>query len=167
MKPVGGAGRSKGDGAARERARDFLEARRIAMVGVSRDEKDFCRLLMRELVGRGYDVVPVNPAATEIEGRRCYPRVQYASPPVEAALLLTPPEGTAQAVRDCLAAGVRRIWMHHGAGRGSASPEALALCAEAGVEPVTGLCPFMVLPGASLPHRVHGFVRRLGRLRPS
>jgi hypothetical protein len=28
------------------------------------------------------------------------------------------------------------------------------------VELVHDLCPFMALPGASFPHRVHGFLRR-------
>ena len=45
-----------------ERARAFLATRRFAVVGVSRNEKDFSRYLLRELLARGYDAVPVNPA---------------------------------------------------------------------------------------------------------
>jgi predicted CoA-binding protein len=63
-------------------------------------------------------------------------------------------------LRDCLAAGVRRVWLHRGAGAGAATPAALALCAEAGVEVVHDLCPFMALPDAGFPHRVHHFLRR-------
>jgi predicted CoA-binding protein len=141
-------------------ARAFLAARRIAVVGVSRSEKDFSRFLFRELAGRGLDVVPVNPALVEAEGRRAFARVQDVTPAPDAALLLVPPARAAEAVRDCLAAGVRRVWFHRGGGRGAASEEALALCRERGVAAVEGLCPFMALPGASLPHRLHGFVRR-------
>jgi predicted CoA-binding protein len=142
------------------RARDFMQARRIALVGASRQEKDFSRAVMRELLGRGHDVVPVNPGAAEVEGRRAFARVADVDPPADAALLLTPPARTADAVRDALGAGVRRIWLHRGGGPGAATPEAVALCRAAGVEPVTDLCPFMVLGDAPWPHRLHAWFRR-------
>ena len=73
-----------------DRAREFLAHNRIAVVGVSRDEKDFSRRVLRALVEAGYEVVPVNPALDVAEGRACYPHVQDVKPPVHAALLLTP-----------------------------------------------------------------------------
>jgi predicted CoA-binding protein len=140
-------------------ARELLSHRRLAVVGVSRNQKDFSRVLLRELLGRGFDAVPVNPAAAEVEGRPCYARVQDVSPPVDFALLLTPPHLTEQAVRDCLQAGVRRVWMHRGAGGGAASPAAVRLCRANGVALVSDLCPFMVLPRAGWFHRAHAFLR--------
>jgi len=142
-----------------ERGRTFLKLPRIALVGLSRDPQDFSRALFRELAERGYDVVPVNPALGEVEGRRCWAKVSLVAPPVQGALLLTPPARSAEAVRDCLAAGVRELWLHRGAGAGSASPEAIEVAQAAGVEPVTGLCPFMALEGAGWFHRVHRFFR--------
>ena len=143
-----------------DRARAFLAAKRIAVVGVSRNEKDFSRYVLRELLSRGYDVVPVNPALTEVEGRRAWEAISVIQPPVEAALILTPPSATAAVVRDAIRAGVRKVWLHRGAGAGSGTPEALALCEENGVEAVHDLCPFMAFPDAGLPHRAHGFFRR-------
>jgi len=141
-------------------AREFLRAKRIAVVGVSRQAADFSRLVLRELVKRGYDVVAVNPALQEVEGRPCHARVQDVRPPPEAALLMTAPSTTEQVVRDCAAAGVRQVWMHRGGGAGAASDEAIAFCEANGIRTVRDLCPFMALPGAGLPHRVHGFLRR-------
>lgn len=151
-----------------ERGRAFLELSRIALVGVSRDPRDFSRMVLRELLERGYDPVPVNPALSEVEGRRCWARVGEVTPPVRGALLLTPPARSADAVRDCLAAGVRELWLHRGAGAGASSPEALGILQAAGVEPVTDLCPFMALSGAGWFHRVHGWFRGVHRpeLRP-
>ncbi len=142
-----------------ERAREFLRADRIALVGVSRNEKDFSRGLLRELARRGHDVVPVNPALAEAEGRRCFARLQDLDPPVEVAVLLTSPGKTDVVLRDCVEAGVRRVWLHRGAGPGAASPNALAFCAANGLEVVRDLCPFMALPGTQLPHRIHRFFR--------
>lgn len=142
-----------------ERARAFLAHRRVALVGASGDPRSFSRAVLRELVGRGYDVVPVHPRLAEVEGRPAFPSVSAARPPVEAALVMTPPARSEAAVRDALAAGVRALWLHRGGGAGVASPGALAACREAGVEPVTDLCPFMALPGASWFHRLHGRFR--------
>lgn len=143
-----------------ERARAFLAARRIAVVGVSRNEKDFSRMLFRELLRRGYDAVPVNPGLAEAEGHRAFGRVSEIDPPVEAALFLTAPGTTEAVLRDALHAGVRKVWLHRGTGPGSGTAAALALCEASGIEAVHDLCPFMALPGASFPHRVHGFLRR-------
>src|SRR5512143_4374728 len=97
----------------------FLSCRRVAVVGVSRDPKDFSRAVFRAFVERGYDAVPVNPAGGEAEGRRSVARVGDVQPPAEAALLLTPPAATAQVVRECAEAGVRRVWMHRSGGQGA------------------------------------------------
>lgn len=141
-------------------AESFLQLRRIAFVGVSRDRRDFSRGLFRALVARGYDVVPVHPAAEEIEGRRAFARIGEVTPPVEGALLLLPPAEAARAAREAIAAGVRQLWFHRGGGPGAGSPEAIAACRAAGVEPVFDLCPFMLLPEAGWFHRLHGHFRK-------
>lgn len=144
-----------------ERARELLAQRRLVLVGVSRDEKDFSRMVQRELLKRGYDVVPVNPAAAgaQLDGRTAFARVKDVAPPVDGAIFFTAPDQTAAAAEEALAAGVRRLWFHRGGGAGASSPEAIAACQAAGVEPVTGLCPFMALPDAGWFHRLHGFLR--------
>jgi predicted CoA-binding protein len=141
-------------------AESFLRLKRFAFVGASRDPKDFSRGVLRELLARGYDVVPVNPAAQEIEGRRAYARISDITPPVEGAYLLVPAAQAERAAEEALAAGVRQLWFHRGGGPGASSPAALARCAAAGVTPVTDLCPFMMLPGAGWFHRLHGHFRK-------
>jgi predicted CoA-binding protein len=145
----------------------FLSCRRIAVLGVSRDPKDFSRSVFRAFVARGYDAVPVNPNGGEAEGRPFSRSLADVVPPVEGALLLTPPSATARAVRDCAETGVRRVWLHRGGGAGAATPEAVALCRERGLEVVDGECPFMFLTDPGFVHGVHRFFRRLGGRLPS
>lgn len=143
----------------------FLGCRRLAVVGVSRDEKDFSRHVYRAFAERGYDTVPVNPAGGEVEGRSCARSLSEVDPPVEAALLLTPPAATDQVARDCAESGVRRVWMHRGAGRGAVSADAVTFCREQGIDVVDGACPLMFLPDTGLVHRIHRFfVGLAGRL---
>ncbi len=146
---------------------DFLACRRLAMVGVSRNPKDFSRMLFRELCERGYEMVPVNPSASEVEGRRSFARLQDVQPPAEGALLMTSPAETERVVRDCLAAGVRRVWMHRGGGQGAVNPAAVQFCRENGIRLVEGYCPYMFLPRPAFFHRVHGFFLKLARRYPA
>jgi uncharacterized protein len=140
---------------------DFLSQKRLAVVGVSREPQDFSRGLFRELLRRGYDLVPVNPAGGVIEGLRCAKRLQDIQPPVEGALVMTRPEAAEQVVRDCVAAGVRRVWLHRGIGPGAVSTAAVRLCRENSIAVVEGECPYMFLPASGFVHRAHGFFRRL------
>ena len=140
---------------------DFLALHRLAVVGVSRNPKDFTRLLFREFLNRGYDAVPVNPGIREMEGVACFASLSDVAPPVEGALLLTSPEVTDQVVRECASAGVRQVWMYRAAGRGAVSPAAAAFCASNGIRVVEGECPFMFLPETPWIHRAHGFCRKL------
>lgn len=143
-----------------EAIQDFLVQKRIAMVGISRNAREFSRVLFDELCRRGYDMVPVNPAVAGIAGRCCFPRVQDIRPAVDAVLLMTSPFVTEAVVRHCAEAGVRRLWMHSAGDTGAVSERALAFCRERGIQVVAGECPYMFLPNPGL-HVVHGWIRKL------
>jgi uncharacterized protein len=139
---------------------DFLGLKRLAMVGVSRNPKDFTWTLFRELRKRGYDVTPVSPHLGEVDGVASVASVRDISPPVEGALLMTNASVTGQVVRECATAGISRVWMYRAAGKGAVSQEALAFCEAHGISAVAGECPFMFLPQTAWPHRFHGFCRK-------
>jgi uncharacterized protein len=141
---------------------DFLALKRLAIVGVSRDPKHFSYVLWQELRQRRYEAIPVNPNTTELDGQRCYATVGEIDPPVEGVLVMTPAAGTQEVVRDCIAAGVHRVWMYKGMGPGgSVDPAAVALCQEHGIELVAGHCPYMFLSGTPFFHGMHGFFKKV------
>ena len=144
-----------------ETIEDFLAQKRIAMIGVSRNPKDFSAALFEELRKRGYEMVAVNPNAQEVLGQHCFARIQDVQPAVDTALLMTASNVTDSVVSDCAQAGVRRIWMYRAGGRGAVSPSAVAFCHEHGIQVVPGQCPFMFLPGAAGIHKFHGFIRKI------
>lgn len=138
---------------------DFLKQKRLALVGVSQKDKSFSRLLFENFLKRGYDVVPVNPGVPEVDGIACAARVGDIDPPVENALLLTRPEVSRAIVRECAEAGIKRVWLHRGAGHGCGDPEAVAFCRLKGIEVIDNECPMMHLENAGWFHRAHGWIR--------
>jgi uncharacterized protein len=140
---------------------DFLSHKRLAMVGVSRQRMEFSRILYRELRSRGYDVVPVNPNAPDIDGQKCFARVPDIEPPVDGALLMTPPHRTTAVIRECMAAGVTRIWVFSSVHNNVVEAEAATFCDAKGISLVPGECPMMFLPHTGFIHRAHGFVRKI------
>lgn len=140
----------------------FLGLHRIAMAGVSREPAAFSRSIYREFVRHGYDVIPVNPSADEIEGRPCYHSVNEIQPPVEGALITTSGPAIEAVVKECEAAGVKHVWLS----RGVSSPRAVAFGRERGMNMVVGECPLMFLEGAGFVHSLHGFVRKISGTYP-
>jgi uncharacterized protein len=132
---------------------EFLGQRRLAMVGVSHQPKDFSRMLFRAFRERNFDVVPVNPGTSEVEGQHCYSRVQDIRPAVDTALLMTAPAVTDRVVKDCADAGITRVWMYRG------SPSAVAFCEAHGMTVIAGECPMMFLPKVGWVHRLHRWVK--------
>lgn len=145
----------------RERIDDFLKQERIAMVGVSRNWKDFSRVLFRDLKKHGYDMVPVNPEADEIEELKCFSRLQDVTPPVDGVLLMTAPKVTEAVVKECAGAGIRRVWMYRSVGAGAVSQSAVDMCEEEGIEVIPGYCPYMFLDKAGFLHKMHGLLLKL------
>ena len=144
---------------------DFLAQKRLAFVGVSHDPKQFSAAVYRELRGKGYELVPVNAAADEIEGDRCSHSVAELPPEIDGAIVMVAAERSAAVVQECIDHGIPRVWLHKGVGPSSVSEEAVALCREHGIEVVDGACPLMFAEPVMGFHRVHRVERRLtGRL---
>jgi uncharacterized protein len=139
---------------------DFLAQRRIAMVGVSRDPKDFSRKLFREMRDRGYDMVPINLFADDVDDEECFQCLDVVKPRVDAVLIMTPSWETERVVQECAENGIRRVWMYRASGHGAVNPRALDFCWANDMRVSVG-CPYMFLQRAGLPHRAHGFLLRL------
>jgi hypothetical protein len=140
---------------------DFLALKRVAVVGVSRDPKDFTRTMWEEFRQRRYEAIPVNPHVTEIDGQRCYASVKEIDPPVEGALIMTSKKATDQVVRDCADAGIKHVWMYGGMAPGAATNTAVAFAEDKGISTVKGLCPYMFLPGTPSFHKPHRVWKKL------
>ncbi len=147
----------------RQAIADFLAAKSMAVIGASRDQKEYSHALLLELLRHGYDATPVNPNAQEIAGRRCYARVKEVQPLPERALIVLPEDKTEQAVLDCAEAGIKEVWLHRHVGGGVSDTRAIYRAEEHGIHLITGFCMFMFLPQANWFHKMHGgFMKLVG-----
>ena len=127
----------------KETVTDFLAQKRIAVVGVSRSGDSPANLIYKKLRDTGYQVFPVNPNATEVEGAPCYANVNALPEGIDGVVLATHPQVTEQVVRECTEAGIGCIWMHRSFGQGSVSLEAVDFCRENNITVIPGGCPMM------------------------
>jgi uncharacterized protein len=142
--------------------RSFLAGHRLAVVGASDSKGSFGRTIAQALADHGHEVVPVHPTLGTLDGRRCYQRLADIPEPVDGVVVMVGGDAAAAVVEDAAAAGVDKVWLFKGlGGPGAASPEAIAACADHGLETVAGACPLMFLEPVAAIHRIHRSARHL------
>jgi len=143
----------------------FLEGKRIAVAGVSRQGRQPANAIFRKLKGAGYEVFPINPRASTVEDVACYPDLRSVPSPLDGVVIATAPAASLEVVRECAACGVRRVWVHRSFGDGSVSQEAVRACADQDIDCIVGGCPLMFVPPVDPAHRcMRWWLQRKGRV---
>jgi predicted CoA-binding protein len=143
----------------------FLQGRRIAVAGVSRDSRQAANAVFRKLKSSGYEVFPVNPNATELEGTRCFSDVGAVPGQLDGVVIATSPAMSLQVVRQCRDRNVKRVWFHRSFGAGSLSEEAVRECQAHRIDCIVGGCPLMFCEPVDPGHRcMKWWLQRLGRV---
>ena len=138
-----------------EAASEFLDQRRIAVTGVSRQAGDHgSNTVFKRLRERGYQVFAVNPNADEVEGARSYHDLKSIPGGVEAVVIATAPDKAEGTMRECAELGIKHVWMHRLYGQGSVSADAAAYGREHGITVIEGGCPLMFGAAADFDHKV-------------
>ena len=146
---------------------EFLAIKRFAMVGVSRNGRDFSRRLYAEFLDRGYEVIPVNPFMQAVGDRKCFERVRDISPGVSSALLMTPSGVIEEVLQECADAGINLAWIYGMNGEKKYGRSIEEARKKFGMKIIAGYCPYMFLPSASLFHRFHRAVWKFTGKYPS
>ena len=148
-----------------EQVDDFLQGERLAVAGVSRDSKQAANLIFRRLRDSGFQVYPVNPKATEVEGAQCFPDILSLPDGVDGVVIATPPDASVQVVRECGEKGIGRVWFHRSFGTGSVAEEAVRECENLGIDCIEGGCPMMFCEPVDIAHKcMRWWLQRKGRV---
>jgi uncharacterized protein len=95
--------------------RSFYDFKNIAIVGMSTNERKPAYFVPKYLIERGFDVVPVNPTASEILGRKSYPSVMDIPQDIDIVDVFRRSEDVSAAVDDAIKKrGLKVIWMQSG-----------------------------------------------------
>lgn len=95
--------------------RSFYDFKNIAIVGMSTNERKPAYFVPKYLIERGFNVVPVNPTASEILGRKSYPSVMDIPQDIDIVDVFRRSEDVSAAVDDAIKKrGLKVIWMQSG-----------------------------------------------------
>lgn len=139
---------------------EFLTDKTPVIVGVSRDKMKWGHMLFTTLIKKGYKPVPVNQNASEIEGEKCYTSVSAINGKTENVIISVPGKKTDSILKDCVKAGVKRVWMHQGGGSGAYSKVGHQFCKDNNIKVIYGFCPMMFYAKGGM-HSIHFFFKKL------
>ena len=98
----------------------------IAVVGMSRDPVKAAHFVPKYMIERGYNIIPVNPSANEILGKRTYAKVSDIKPQVDIIDVFRPSEDVYSVVEDSVKKpSVKVIWLQEGIHNAEAEKMAL------------------------------------------
>ena len=118
--------------------RRILETHKvIAMVGLSQKEDRPSNIVARYLMARGYTVIPVNPAQTEILGQRCYASLKDIPVKVDMVNVFRKSADVPPFAADAIAIGAKSLWLQIGI----INEDAAAQASAAGLDVVMDRCP--------------------------
>ncbi len=106
--------------------------RRVAVIGASTDRRNFGNRAVRAFLRQGYDVVPINPHETRIEGLPAYRSVLDVPGPIDMATVYVPPETGLALIGEIARKGIREVWLNPGA----ESPALVSAAQALGLSPI-------------------------------
>lgn len=136
---------------------NFLEPRKLAIAGVSRNNKKFGYAIFKNLLDKGYDVLPVNPNAQLIDGINCFKTVSELPADITSLLIVTPKAQTDSILREAINKGIKNIWVQ----QMSETEQTIKIAEEYEVEIIHNKCIFMFSEPVSGVHKFHRTILKL------
>jgi hypothetical protein len=110
--------------------------RRIAIVGLSTNPVKDSYQVAQYLMNQGYEIIPVNPTATEILGQKVYPDLISIPGEIDVVDIFRPAKDIPPVVEQAIRKGARSVWMQ----LGIVHEEAAQKAQQAGLQVVMDHC---------------------------
>lgn len=121
--------------------RILRECRTFAVVGASPDATRPSNGVMRTLMARDYNVIPVRPGAEEILGQQCFPALDAITESVDVVDIFRRSDRAGVHVDEAIAIGAKAVWMQLGV----IDDDAARRARDAGLAVVMDRCPAIEL----------------------
>jgi predicted CoA-binding protein len=100
--------------------RKIYSLKNIAVVGMSKNPEKAAHYVPKYLIENGYNVIPVNPTATEILERKCYPSLLDIPGPVDVVDVFRPSDQVLPVIEEAVKIKPKVIWLQEGIHNASA-----------------------------------------------
>lgn len=94
--------------------RKIYSLKNIAIVGMSKNPEKAAHYVPKYLIDNGYNVIPVNPTATEILQRKCYPSLLDIPGTVEVVDVFRPSDQVLPVIEEAIKIKPKVIWLQEG-----------------------------------------------------
>ncbi len=119
----------------------LTNCKRIVLFGASPKADRPSHRIMRFLLEKGYEVIPIRPGVKEILNQRCYPSVREVTGGIDLVLIFRRSEDVPPIVEEAMGRGVKAVWMQEGI----VSPEAFEQATQGGLRTVMDRCIYKEL----------------------
>jgi len=109
---------------------------KIAIIGASNNKEKWGYKIFITLKQEGYNVYPVNPKHSKIDGDICYKALSDLPFVPDFIITVVTPKITEKIVLEAHKLGAKKIWMQPG----SESEKAIELCEKYGIEEIHKMC---------------------------
>ncbi len=140
-----------------DKTRVFVQAKRLAIVGVSHSPQKFGTAAYLELKKNGVEVYGVNPTMDTIDGDKCYASLADVKDKVDGVVICVTPQKAAAALREAAGLGMKNIWLQ----QGTQSLETKKVAEDLGIHPVVGKCILMYAGQLKSIHSFHRFFAKM------
>jgi len=114
----------------------MLEARIIAVVGLSSDPSRASHSVSRYMQSNGYRIIPINPNETSVLGEKAYPLLENVPEKIDLVDIYRRSEEAGRHVDEAIRIGARGVWLQEGVVDEDAARRAL----EAGLDVAMDRC---------------------------
>jgi len=97
-----------------EQIRDILSLNKVAVIGMSKHSSKAAHNVPKYLLDCGYDVIPVNPTAKEILGKKCYNSILEIDEEIEIVDIFRPSAQILPFVLEAIKKKPKVIWLQEG-----------------------------------------------------
>lgn len=94
--------------------RKIYSLKNIAVVGMSKNPDKAAHYVPKYLIDQGYNVIPVNPTATEILGRKCYPSLVDVPGTIDVVDVFRPSDQLMPVIEESIKIKPKVIWLQEG-----------------------------------------------------
>ena len=119
-----------------EQIKKIYALKNIAVVGMSKNPEKAAHYVPKYLTEQGYNIIPVNPTADEILGKKCYPSLLDIPVPIDIVDVFRPSDQVKPVVEEAIKIKPKVVWLQEGIH----DPDAESLAKKAGIDVVFNRC---------------------------